>query len=250
MLRSACNLVTLFASEKVKTEKLERSSHGPARPVHARYPEADTPPYRTHESERETETERECERQATRGRATRPGQPGAPVTRRAAARDTVLRIPQAYCKRHARKEGAAGGTRAARATAQPHQRGVVLLGHLTRLDDACGAGRAERPARARVRPQTPSLGSRRAPVDAVPDAVRAEQVDQPNDAHVGLTGVESSGARCLGRPASRHPKARRARRAPPAHPHLAQQRAASETRRVGGWHVRRAGWARNASREG
>ena len=89
--------VTLFASEKVKTEKLERSSHGPARPVHARYrnPEADTPPYRTHESERETETERECERQATRGRATRPGQPGAPVTRRAAARDTVLRIPRA-----------------------------------------------------------------------------------------------------------------------------------------------------------
>jgi hypothetical protein len=58
-------------------------------------PEADTPPYRTHESERETETERESERQATRGRATRPGQPGAPVTRRAAARDTVLRIPQA-----------------------------------------------------------------------------------------------------------------------------------------------------------
>ena len=89
--------VTLFASEKVKTEKLERSSHGPARPVHARYrnPEADTPPYRTPESERETETERESERQATRGRATRPGQPGAPVTRRTAARDTVLRIPRA-----------------------------------------------------------------------------------------------------------------------------------------------------------
>jgi V8-like Glu-specific endopeptidase len=66
--------------------------------LHARYrvyPETDTPPYRTHESERETETERESERQATRGRATRPGQPGAPVTRRAAARDTVLRIPQA-----------------------------------------------------------------------------------------------------------------------------------------------------------
>ena len=53
------------------------------------------PVYKTHESERETETERESERQATRGRATRPGQPGAPVTRRAAARDTVLRIPQA-----------------------------------------------------------------------------------------------------------------------------------------------------------
>ena len=42
----------------------------------------------------------------------------------------------------------------------------------------------------------------------LPDAVRAEQVDQPNDAHVGLTGVESSGARCLGGGASRHPKAR------------------------------------------
>ena len=72
------------------------------------YPEADTPPlpiaYRTHESERERQRLRERVRdpnqdteygQATRGRPTRPGQPGAPVTRRTAARDTELRIPRA-----------------------------------------------------------------------------------------------------------------------------------------------------------